>query len=154
MGDSGAAQKTGRRTRLPGKMSASLNERMDQVEWDEFEVGRAFHVVLSKKKFDANKVKISSSGKFPYIVRMSTSNGQKGFLNEDEKFLNEGNTISFGQDTATVFYQEKPYLTGDKIKILKPLYAEFNKKNASFILAALQKAFSSFSWGRSSFHVN
>ncbi len=144
----------GGRKQLPGKISASLNERMDQVEWGEFEVGSVFRVVSSKKKFDANKVKISSSGKFPYIVRMSASNGQKGFLNEDEKFLNEGNTISFGQDTATVFYQEKPYFTGDKIKILKPLYKEFNKKNAPLILAALQKAFGSFSWGRSSFHVS
>ena len=50
---------------------------------------------------------------------MGSNNGQKGFINEDESFLNDGNTISFGQDTATMYYQEFPYFTGDKIKIVK-----------------------------------
>ncbi len=85
---------------------------------------------------------------------MSTNNGQKGFINEDEKFLNEGNTISFGQDTATMFYQETPYFTGDKIKILKAKDKRFNKKNAQFFLSTMMKSFSSFSWGSSSFNVN
>jgi hypothetical protein len=85
---------------------------------------------------------------------MSSNNGQKGFINEDEKFLNEGNTISFGQDTATMFYQEIPYFTGDKIKILKAKDKRFNKKNAQFFLSTMMKSFSSFSWGSSSFNVN
>lgn len=38
---------------------------------------------------------------------------------EEEKYLNEENTISFGQDMATMFYQKNPYFIGDKIKILK-----------------------------------
>ena len=68
-------------------------------------------------------------------------------------YLNEGNTISFGQDTATVFYQEKPYFTGDKIKILKPKDKRFRKQNAPFFLAAIHRAFSGFSWGTQSFSV-
>lgn len=84
---------------------------------------------------------------------MSSNNGQKGFINEDEHFLNDGNTISFGQDTATMFYQEKPYFTGDKIKILKSKDKRFNKKNAQFFILTMSKAFSSFSWGASSFNV-
>ena len=85
---------------------------------------------------------------------MGTDNGQKGFLQEDIKYLNDGNTISFGQDTATVFYQEKPYFTGDKIKILKPKYTEFNKNNAQFFITSMRLAFKGFSWGSSSFNVN
>ena len=73
---------------------------------------------------------IKNKGKFPYVVRMSTNNGQRGYLEEEEVFLNEGNTLSFGQDTATVFYQEHPYFTGDKIKILVCKYSRFNKNNA------------------------
>jgi hypothetical protein len=84
---------------------------------------------------------------------MGSNNGQKGFINEDEDYLNEGNTISFGQDTATMFYQEKPYFTGDKIKILKSKDERFNKKNAQFFILTISKAFSSFSWGASSFNV-
>jgi hypothetical protein len=74
-------------------------------------------------------------------------------LKENEEYLNEGNTVSFGQDTATMFYQERPYFTGDKIKVLQCKYTQFSKQNAIFIVLALEKAFSSFSWGASSFNV-
>ncbi|OUD12012.1 restriction endonuclease subunit S [Thioflexithrix psekupsensis] len=126
---------------------------MKNVEWGEFKIGDLFEVHSYKKRFDANKVEILDNGKFPYVVRIGSNNGQKGFINEDENFLNEGNTISFGQDTATMFYQEKPYFTGDKIKILKSKDKRFNKKNAQFFVLAMSKAFSSFSWGTSSFDV-
>ena len=84
---------------------------------------------------------------------MGSNNGQKGFINEDESFLNDGNTISFGQDTATMYYQEFPYFTGDKIKIVKSKDKRFNKRNAQFFLSTMTKSFSSFSWGASSFSV-
>lgn len=123
---------------------------MQQVKWAEYELQELFEVKTSKKRFDANKIKIEDIG-YPYVVRTATNNGIKGYLNEDEMYLNEGNTISFGQDTATMFYQEKPYFTGDKIKILKPKYASLNKRNAQFFIPIMARAFSSFSWGSSSF---
>lgn len=51
---------------------------------------------------------------------MGSNNGCRGFIEQDLIYLNAANTISFGQDTATMFYQEHPYFTGDKIKILSP----------------------------------
>lgn len=93
-------------------------------------------------------------GEYPYVVRMSSNNGQKGYINEDTQFTNEGNTISFGQDTATMFYQEAPYFTGDKIKILKAKNLKFNKNNVQFFLSTMAKAFNNFSWGGSSFNVD
>ena len=136
-----------------GKIDALLNEKLQNVKWGEFRLGDLFEVNSSKKRFDANKVEVLDIGEFPYIVRMSSNNGQKGFLNEDKSFLNEANTISFGQDTATMFYQKKPYFTGDKIKILKSKDKRFNKNNAQFFILTISKAFSSFSWGASSFNV-
>lgn len=112
-----------------------------------------FKIKSSKKRFDANKVTITNNG-FPYIARLGLNNGQKGFINESTQYLNEGNTISFGQDTATIYYQEKPYFTGDKIKIFKPKNKSFGKHNAQFILSAMNKSFAMFSWGSSSFNVN
>ncbi|WP_277342686.1 restriction endonuclease subunit S [Psychrobacter nivimaris] len=126
---------------------------MENVEWGEFRIGDLFEIESYKKRFDSNKVNILDNGKFPYIVRMGSSNGQKGFINEDESFLNDGNTISFGQDTATMYYQEFPYFTGDKIKIVKSKDKRFNKRNAQFFLSTMTKSFSSFSWGASSFSV-
>ncbi|MBC1525274.1 restriction endonuclease [Listeria booriae] len=135
-------------------MDASLNEKLSQVKWGEFRLGDLFDVISYKKRFDANKVDIKKNGKYPYVVRTSSNNGQRGFIVEDESFLNEGNTISFGQDTATMFYQEIPYFTGDKIKILKAKDKRFNKKNAQFFLSTMVNSFSSFSWGGSRFNVD
>ena len=135
-------------------MNASLDERLKSVKWGKFKLGELFEVISYRKRFDANKVSISNYGKHPYIVRQSNNNGRKGFIDEDPAFLNPGNTISFGQDTATMFYQEIPYFTGDKIKILKPLFSGFNKINAGFFLSAMRKAFSTFEWGRSRFNVD
>lgn len=120
------------------------------VEWGEYRIGDLFEVLSYKKRFDANKVTLHSSG-HPYIVRTSVNNGCKGYLQEDEAYLNEGNTLSFGQDTATVFYQEIPYFTGDKIKILKCKDRRFKKEIAPFFISTIDRAFSLFSWGSSSF---
>ena len=124
-----------------------------KIELKEHNIFELFKIESYKKRFDANKVTVKDNGKFPYVVRMSTNNGQKGFIDENKEYLNEGNTISFGQDTATMFYQEKPYFTGDKIKILKPIHNKFGKENALFFITAMSKSFSNFSWGSSSFNV-
>lgn len=123
----------------------------DSLEWKEFQIEELFQVKTYKKRFDANKVTLVYEGGHPYVVRQSTNNGIKGFINEDTKYLIEGNTISFGQDTATSYYQEQPYFTGDKIKILKPKFKGFNKENAQFFVSAITRSFSKFSWGSSSY---
>jgi hypothetical protein len=127
--------------------------RENEVKWKKFKIGDLFEVNSYKKRFDANKVNILEEG-HPYVVRTALNNGIRGYLKEDEEFLNEGNTISFGQDTATMFYQEKPYFTGDKIKIIKSKYKEFNKLNSHFFVSTMSKSFSTFAWGSSSFSIN
>ncbi|HIZ52614.1 MAG TPA: restriction endonuclease subunit S [Candidatus Enterococcus avicola] len=120
--------------------------------WGDFAISDLFDVLTPKKKFDANKVKILDNG-YPYVVRTSINNGTRGYIQEDEQYLNEGNTISFGQDTATMFYRDTPFFTADKIKILKPLFNGFNPVLAQFIIAAMTKSFSTFTWGSSSYSV-
>jgi hypothetical protein len=123
-----------------------------KIKFQEFLIGELFEINSYKKRFDANKVFISEVGK-PYVVRTSLNNGIRGYINEDEEYLNDGNTISFGQDTATMFYQANPYFTGDKIKIVKSKDERFNKLNGLFFIATMTKSFSTFSWGSSSFSV-
>lgn len=108
-----------------------------------------FTVSSSKKKFNANDV--TFGGRYPYVVRTSDNNGIRGFINEDIKYLNDGKTISFGQDTATIFYQELPYFTGDKIKVLSPKF-KLDKRIAVYLLSCMRKSFSNFQWGVSSFN--
>lgn len=124
----------------------------NKVAFKNYKIKDIFKLTSSKKKFNANSVKFG--GKYPYVARTSLNNGIKDYLTEDEKFLNPAKTISFGQDTATIFYQEKPYFTGDKIKILEFLPKELNLELASFLLTAMNKSFESFEWGQSSFNEN
>ena len=150
----GSIKPTKTKRRYFGKVESSLNEKLESVEWGEFNIKDLFSVNTSNKRFDANKVKISKDKNgYPYIVRQSTNNGRRGYIQESPEYLNESNTIAFGQDTATMFYQNEPYFTGDKIKILKPKFKKFNQDNAQFFLTAMEKSFSSFSWGSSSFNV-
>lgn len=124
----------------------------DNIIWKDFYISELFEIKSPKKKFNANTLKFN--GKFPYVARGESNNGIRGYIDQDEEYLNEGNTISFGQDTATMFYQEKPYFTGDKIKIFKAKESiEFNKLVAPMIISSMKKSFSTFSWG-DSYNVN
>lgn len=108
-----------------------------------------FNVKSPPKRFNANAVKFG--GDHPYVVRTSQNNGQRGCIIADESHLSEGKTISFGQDTATIFYQGKPYFTGDKIKVMKFRHRELDERIAAFLLTVMRKSFSYFKWGSSSF---
>ena len=133
-------------TELPSENSCRKEAR-------KFRVGDLFEVKTPVKKFNASSVEITDKIGHPYVVRSSINNGIRGYINEDEKYLNEGNTFSFGQDTATIFWQEKPFFTGDKIKILKPKFA-CNSEIANYIRNGIAMAFCCFSWGTQSFKVS
>lgn len=124
---------------------------LDTSKWAEFRIGDLFEITTPKKKFDANKIKFG--GLYPYVARGETNNGIRDYITQDASFLNPANTISFGQDTATMFYQDKPYFTGDKIKIFSLKIAKLNRYRANFLIATMRKAFSVFSWGSTSFGV-
>lgn len=125
----------------------------NSVGWATFEIRDLFDVLSTKKKFNA--ADLTFNGRYRYIARGEGRNGIRGYINEDEKYLNKGNTISFGQDTATMFYQSESYFTGDKIKIFEPkISTPFNKDIAQIFITSIKKAFSSFSWGSSSYNVS
>lgn len=109
-----------------------------------------FTIHSSKKKFNANSIKLD--GGCPYVVRTAENNGIKGYTNQNPDYLNPGNTISLGQDTATMFYQEKPYFTGDKIKIVEPLAFVLTDKIALYLISCFNKTLSTFKWGQTSFN--
>ena len=124
------------------------------INFKEFPLGGEnglFDIKTTKKKFNANTVKFG--GKYPYVIRSSMNNGIRGYITEDIKYLNDANTISFGQDTATMFYQKSPYFTGDKIKVFSYKHRQLDRRLAVYLITCMRKAFSSFSWGSSSFDV-
>nr|WP_299546195.1 restriction endonuclease subunit S [uncultured Helicobacter sp.] len=122
------------------------------IEWREFKIGDLFKISTPKRKFNANAIQFN--GKYPYVARGDSNNGIRGYIDEDEAFLNDANTISFGQDTATIFYQTSPYFTGDKIKIFTFKMGDLDRYKANFLISTMKKAFANFSWGSSSFNVD
>ncbi|ANE34999.1 type I restriction/modification system, S subunit [Campylobacter hyointestinalis subsp. lawsonii CCUG 27631] len=109
-----------------------------------------FIVKSSKKIFHANTLTIfekQTDNSHPYVVRSSLNNGIRGYVIENTDFLNPKNTLSFAQDTFSVFYQQNPYFTGNKVKVLIPKFDNFNRKIAMYIVANFQKVLSGFTWG-------
>ena len=110
-----------------------------------------FEVNSSNKIFHANTLKniyneqIPNS--LPYVVRTTRNNGVVGYIAENQIYANEANTLSFAQDTFTVFYQKQKYFTGNKVKILKPKFDIKNSNVMHFLVACFQKALAHLSWG-------
>ncbi len=131
-------------------MIGPLNSQLNAIKWGEFRLGDLFEVLSSKKIYHANTIKIHDTqieNSYPYVVRAATNNGIKGFIIDDPTFTNEKNTLSFAQDTFTVFYQKQPYFTGNKVKILKPKFAFKSPKILHFISAILQFILKPLTWG-------
>ncbi|GAA8566023.1 hypothetical protein HpBT288_09660 [Helicobacter pylori] len=131
-------------------MIGPLSSQLNAIKWGEFRLGDLFEVLSSKKIYHANTIKIHDTqieNSYPYVVRATTNNGIKGFIIDDPTLTNEKNTLSFAQDTFTVFYQKQPYFTGNKVKILKPKFAFKSPKILHFISAILQFILKPLTWG-------
>lgn len=131
-------------------MIGPLSSQLNAIKWGEFKLGDLFEVLPSKKIYHANTIKIHDTqieNSYPYVVCATTNNGIKGFIIDDPTFTNEKNTLSFAQDTFTVFYQKQPYFTGNKVKILKPKFAFKSPKILYFISAILQFILKPLTWG-------
>ena len=125
---------------------------LKDVTWKMFKVGDVINIKSSNGIFHAVNVTIENEknkNNHPYVVRTSKNNGIRGYIVEDEDKLNPGNTISFAQDTAQMFYQAEPYFTGNKVKVLEVIGHPMTEKIALFLISVLKKGFSGFGWGSS-----
>lgn len=110
-------------------------------------------VKSSKKIFHGNQVEIYSekqNNTYPYVVRATTNNGMRGYIKAKSEDLNKGNTLTFAQDTFTVFYQKENFVTGNKVKILEPKFENLTNINSQFILASINNSIRNLSWGTGS----
>ena len=113
-----------------------------------------FSVTSSKKIYHANHINTIYDERversYPYVVRATTNNGIRGYIIENDNYLNDAQTLSFAQDTFTVFYQKEKYYTGNKVKVLKPIFAPVTEKLLRFIVACFQCSLQTLSWGTGS----
>ena len=107
-----------------------------------------FKLRASLSGIDKNKLVACKEPDIPYITRSDFNNGVAMFVGKEqkEKFkIDDGNVITIGLDTQTVFYQTHPFYTGQNIQVL---YNEYlNKYVAKFIIPLLKMQVSKLSWG-------
>lgn len=120
--------------------------KLSTLTWKEFVFGEEFSITATGSGIDKNKL-ITGEGDTPYITRTDCLNGIDGFIPEQaSKYrMDEGNVITIGLDTQTVFYQPKAFYTGQNIQIIR--HPQLDKYNAMFIIVAIQKLVERFSWG-------
>ena len=116
------------------------------LDWKEFVFGDEFSITATGSGIDRNKL-IEGKGQMPYITRTDNNNGIDGFIPEQSsKYrVDEGNVITIGLDTQTVFYQPTAFYTGQNIQVIR--HPKLDKYNAMFLIVAIQKLVERFSWG-------
>ena len=115
-------------------------------ELKDFRLGNILEI-RSAKAINPAKDKIVRNGKYRFITRTAQNNGVTDYIDFDEQYLSPANTISFGVDTVSFFYQDKPYYTGIKVKVLYPRGFELTENIALYLLVGLRKAVTGFGWG-------
>jgi hypothetical protein len=117
-------------------------------------LGDLFEVFSSKNIYHANEIdKIYNNqvtNSLPYVVRTTQKNGIRGYIIEDIIYANDENTLSFAQDTFSVFYQKQKFFTGNKVKVLKAKFKKQNERVMQYITASFQKSLDTFTWGTGS----
>lgn len=114
--------------------------------WKEFVFGDEFSIESTQSGIDKNKL-IKEQGNIPYVTRTDVTNGIDMFICEQSsKYkVDEGNVITIGLDTQTVFYQPSPFYTGQNIQVIR--HKELDRYNAQFLIVAIKKLVNKFSWG-------
>ena len=119
--------------------------------WKSFFIGGKegiFQIKATKSGIDKNKLKVAENGKTPYITRSDMNNGINLFVSDEQmpKYKkDDGNVITIGLDTQTVFYQKNSFWTGQNIQVLSN--DNLNYWVAMFIIPLLKIQMKKFAWG-------
>jgi hypothetical protein len=100
--------------RRPGKVDASLNDKLNGVEWGEFRLGDLFSI---HNTLSFNKDRLTDGNQYDYVTRTSQNQGilqTTGFVNKDN--LNEAGNWSLGLLQMDFFYRERPWYAGQFVR--------------------------------------
>ncbi len=121
-------------------------QNIQNKKWKEFVFEDLFEIDSTSSSIDRNKL-VTKAGEIPYITRSEKNNGYDSFVaKQSEKYgLDEGNVITIGLDTQSVFYQPKEFYTGQNIQVLKNEH--LNKQVAQFLIPLIVRQMGKFNWG-------
>ena len=122
-----------------------MNKLLTQHKWQAFVLDEIFDIRATKSSIDKKNL-VNLVGTIPYITRSDKNNGIDMFIGEQPKYKkDEGNVLTIGLDTQTIFYQPLPFYTGQNIQVIR--HPRMNRYNASFLIVAIKILLQKFNWG-------
>ncbi len=123
---------------------------LEVASFEDFCLGRLIiepYKAHAYTKDELEEVEIDFSAKIKYITRTAENNGCELIVNNEQiLFVEKGNAISIGDTTATCFYQEEPFVTGDHIIVIRSNW--LNKYTGLFITTLINLEQYRYSYGR------
>jgi hypothetical protein len=114
-----------------------MNLDLKSREWKEFLISDKFDVKNSKA-YHKNNLKETKSKGISYVTRTNLNNGIESIVKESNYITNKPNTIVFGAENATFFYQPNKYITGNKMYFIK--HQNLNKYTGLFLQQSFNKS--------------
>ena len=123
----------------PGKIEASLNEKLKNVEWGEYRLGDLFEINTTKST-DKNKIIFNPKGLYDFIGRSNINNGVQGKIDKQKYASNPPDTFSLVQVGESVcLFRDNEWYASQNIFILMPKINELVKQHL-FISSVINKA--------------
>ena len=137
---------------LTTKNKAEQMPELKMSEWKDFRFGDLISSIYKAKAINKDDLTETDIGvdSIRYITRTSENNGCELLAVRSELPMNiveKGNAISIGDTTATCFYQDEDFITGDHIVVVRA-DEWLNKYTGLFIVAMLQGEQYKYSYGR------
>lgn len=130
-------------------LEKQLSLQIDVWQW--FEIGKIFPAIYKAVAHNAQDLIVTNNNNLkdniPHVTRTDVNNGVKDFVQLEASFKKEqGNAITVGDTTATIFYQEREFICGDHMVILRS--QKLNKYNSLFLTTIMNLERPRYNYGR------
>jgi len=113
-------------------------KEIDTSNWEEFRIGSLFDCDTAKQMLKTEE------GDFPQVNRSAFNNGITKNVKKIDKKVNEANCITIGAEGFYAFYQDKPFMAGNKIYVLRN--NKMNKNSGLFVCSILNSIVGNYSY--------
>lgn len=129
-------------TKISGKSVPDL----DVDKWEEFRVGKLFSNIYKAKAHTKDEV-IETDRGIHFVSRTDTNNGVDIVVKNDGlEGVEKANCITIGDTTATCYYQNEDYVTGDHMVVLRAEW--MNMYTGLFIRTIIMQEYIRYCYGR------
>lgn len=118
-------------------------------KWNDYKFGDLLDEVYKGKSYVKSELEESDCRGIIFVSRTDNDNGCDGFIEGkiNDYEYEKGNALIIGDTTSTCFYQEKDFICGDHIVVIRANW--LNKYTGLFIKTLLEKERFKYNYGRS-----